>query len=848
MPICARRRAGWKSFCIGSELRGLTQLRGGNHSFPAVTRLRNLAAEVRAILGPNCKISYAADWSEYFGYHIDENVYFHLDSLWADPNIDYIGIDNYMPLADWRGGDTHADAAWGSIYNPKYLRANIAGGEGFDWYYANSTDEARQLRTPIVDGAWTEDWVFKYKDLRGWWGNFHHQRIGGVRASTPTAWQPASKPFRFTEYGCAAIDKGANQPNRFLDPKSSESGLPKYSDGRRDDLMQLAYFQAMHAHWNDAAENPISAIYGGAMLDFSKCHAWAWDARPFPDFPRNADLWSDGANYEAGHWLNGRTSNQHLGAVISEICTDAGVSDPNLTRAYGLVRGYAVQDVTTARAIMQPLLMASATEVVEREGELRFIPRNVAQVQPLALDDLVRTDELGGVIETSRGPVLDETNRLRLSFVEAEASFGARVAEAIFPDTGPLGLGQSELPLVLTDGEASAIAQCWMAEARVARDTARFALPKSRLDLGAGDRVQISGQTYRIDRIEQSQFQMIEAVRSESNLYLPAPVRPRPRPWQPPLVDVTVDALFLDLPLMRGDEVAHAPHVGAASKPWPGQVAVWSSISDDNYALNLTLAQTATVGLTQTPLHSAPAGLWDRGPALRVKLATGSLSSAQLDAVLAGSNLAAIGDGSADNWEVIQFANAVLVAPGIYDLTTRLRGQAGSDAVMPSVWPAGSQFVLINAALSQVNLVPSAQGLSRHYRVGRREAGYHNAEVVHRELSFSSNGLRPYAVAHLRAKTGLGGTGITWVRRTRIGGDSWEGIEVPLSETSEAYTLRITSGAGALLREVFCAVPTFTYSAAMQAADAAVGAVQIAVAQRSDSFGNGPFRILELVI
>ena len=43
------------------------------------------------------------------------------------------------------------------------------------------------------------------------------------RQPCPTAWVPRSKPFWFTEIGCAAIDKGTNEPNKFLDPKSSES-------------------------------------------------------------------------------------------------------------------------------------------------------------------------------------------------------------------------------------------------------------------------------------------------------------------------------------------------------------------------------------------------------------------------------------------------------------------------------------------------------------------------------------------------------------------------------------------------------------------------------------------------
>ncbi|MDA1155702.1 MAG: glycoside hydrolase TIM-barrel-like domain-containing protein, partial [Proteobacteria bacterium] len=127
--LCAAA-GGVDAFCIGSEMRGLTQVRGSDGSFPAVAALRALAADVRAILGLDCKISYAADWSEYHGYQPagTGDKIFHLDPLWADQNVDFIGIDNYMPLADWRDGDTHADAGAGAIHDLAYLRGNIAGG------------------------------------------------------------------------------------------------------------------------------------------------------------------------------------------------------------------------------------------------------------------------------------------------------------------------------------------------------------------------------------------------------------------------------------------------------------------------------------------------------------------------------------------------------------------------------------------------------------------------------------------------------------------------------------------------------------------------------------------------
>jgi hypothetical protein len=65
--LCAAA-GGVEAFCIGSELRGLTQIRDSADGYPAVRALCDLAADVRAVLGPEVKIGYAADWSEYFGH------------------------------------------------------------------------------------------------------------------------------------------------------------------------------------------------------------------------------------------------------------------------------------------------------------------------------------------------------------------------------------------------------------------------------------------------------------------------------------------------------------------------------------------------------------------------------------------------------------------------------------------------------------------------------------------------------------------------------------------------------------------------------------------------------------
>jgi hypothetical protein len=60
--LCALA-GGVEAFCIGSEMRALSQIRDGVGTYPAVRALIALAADVRAILGPATKMGFAADWS-----------------------------------------------------------------------------------------------------------------------------------------------------------------------------------------------------------------------------------------------------------------------------------------------------------------------------------------------------------------------------------------------------------------------------------------------------------------------------------------------------------------------------------------------------------------------------------------------------------------------------------------------------------------------------------------------------------------------------------------------------------------------------------------------------------------
>jgi len=671
-----------------------------------------------------------------------------------------------------------------------------------------------------------------------------------VRAPEPTPWVPQSKPIRFTEYGCSAVDKGTNQPNKFLDPKSSESSLPHFSTGQRDPLIQMQYLRAIAGYWGDPARNPASEEYAGRMIDMDHAYVWAWDARPYPYFPANTTLWSDGENYARGHWITGRVSGRRLADVIAEVSARADVADLDTGGAAGFVRGYLVDRVSEARSALQPLMLAHGVDAIERGGVLQFRRRDGRSDHLLDLAQVVRDPELGGVIEQTRGSDLELAGRVRLRFLEADGDFEAIAEEAILPDEATHAVAMSEMPLALTRAEGRQLVERWLSEARVAMDTLRLTLPPSRLGLGAGDVVELpedsGGARFRIDRVEQmGNAQRVDAVRIDPESYRPILVEDAPARLRPFVAPGPVTPLFLDLPLLTGEEVPHAPHVAITADPWPGTAAIYSSDEDANYRLNTLIAARSTVGLTESPLFPARSGLVDRGDGLFVKMRFGTLESVSAAAFLGGANLCAIGDGTPGGWELFQFRDAELVAPDTYVLRHRLRGQLGTEAAGETAWPAGSILVRLDGVPQQIELAEAQRGQARHYRIGPGGRPVDDPAYRHAVIAFDGLGLRPYAPVHLWVAEADGDLLVTWIRRTRIGGDRWDTPEVPLGEERESYLVRVRRGAQ-VLREEITGSPDWIYSAGARAADGPDTGKRIEVAQISAAFGPGVAAVQDL--
>eukprot|EP00435_Cladocopium_sp_Y103_P076947 s1_g686.t1 len=819
---------GVESFLIGTEMRGLTQLRDSATTYPAVTELVALAAEVRTLLGPSTKISYAADWSEYFGHHPEDgtgDVFFHLDPLWADANIDFIGIDNYMPLADWRDGLSHLDAAAGatSIYDLNYLTGNIAGGEGYDWFYASTSDRNNQIRTLITDGAHGKPWVFRYKDLKSWWSNPHYDRPGGVEAASATGWVPMSKPLRFTELGCPAIDKGANQPNVFVDPKSSESTPPFYSSGQRDDYVQRRFLEAHLINWQDAGANPVSPVYGGRMVDTDHLYVWTWDARPYPSFPSLTSVWSDGDNWKLGHWITGRLGAVPLALLVPEIAKAGGTLPLDAGSLTGTVDGFVIDRILSPRQALEPLMLAHFFDAAESEGIIRFQHAGNAPSVTVTPDQLAveQTSAQGGFTLT-RGQETELPFTAKLTYLDAQSDYRQAAVEARRATVSSERVSTAALPMVLTQTNAQRIAEIWLQDTWVKRERASLSLPPSLLALDPGDVVTLDLENrqadYRLTGLSDEGAIHADAVKTDARVFglLAAPDRERPAATVPSFG--APDVAFLDLPLMSSEQVPHAPFMAATAAPWPGGVALYRSTTGSGFALDRVFDAPATMGRTTTDLVAGPVSRWDRANAVELRLAHGALQSQPEQAVLNGANLAAL-ETAPGRWEVFQFAQADLVDVNTYRLADLLRGLGGTETAMAANLVAGARFVLLDQAVQQIGLSSEERGLDIHWRYGpsRYEIGHETYATEVR--AFDGVGLKPFSPVHIRGERGeTGGIALTWVRRTRLGGDSWVGLDVPLNEEVEAYEIDVVDGTS-VKRTLAASTTLAIYSSADQIAD-----------------------------
>lgn len=844
----AQIAGGVSAFVLGSEMPGLTHVRCAA-GYPMVDGLVALAGDVASIL-PSATLTYAADWTEY-GAHVrndGQDVAFPLDPLWASPAIGAIGIDFYPPLSDWRDGADHADASIASgPADLAYLRSRLDAGEAHDWFYADDTGRADQTRLPIEDGAYGKPWVFRPKDLVGWWTQPHIGRVGGIE-TLATPYIPGAKPIWLTEIGIPAVDKGANAPNVFPDAKSTEGGVPPFSSGARNDLVQARGLEAILSGFDpvrpgfEAGRNPVHPESGLRMVDPANIFVWSYDARPFPTFPDLGGIWADGAAHDTGHWLNGRIEGTPVDRLLRRILSDFGLPAADGIAVDGFVDGYVLERPLSARQALEPLAQAFGFDATMSGGRLVFRGRGGTVARVLGLDDLV-LDREGRPYALRRAQESELPLELRLGFTDGESDYRtAAVLSRRLAGGARREIGV-DTPIVTRLAEGQRLADRRLQEIWAGRETLDLELSPDRLELEPGDVVALAvddaERLFRLTRIEDGATRRASARAVEPAIYRsgPLPSPPRP-PRSAPALPGRPLAIPLALPIVR-TQPPPLLSLAAYASPWPGALAIWQADDAGSFALLRLIEAPSIVGETLTVLPPGPLWRSDRHAVLDIRLRGGVLASVTPEAALAGANAIALLDATGAV-EIVTASQAELIGPGRFRLSGLVRGIAGSEPAAGRSLPAGSRVVVLDGAAVTLTDDLADLGVARRYRIGPVQRDIADASVVEITAAAGSAALLPLAPVHPRARREAEGIRLSWIRRTRIDGDSWDLAEVPLGEETERWEVAVRQE-GIERRRATTQEAAWLYPAASELADfgAPQPQIEIVIAQISAVAGRG---------
>ncbi len=409
-------------------------------------------------------------------------------------------------------------------------------------------------------------------------------------------------------------------------------------------------------------------------------------------------------------------------------------------------------------------------------------------------------------------------------------------------------MAEADLPIMLEDEQAGGVSESWLHETWASRETISFILPPSELAVEPGDLItyRINGRDllYRITSIGDRGSREIEARSINPGVYQSGTGRTRAISGITETVVGKADALFLDLPLLRGNEPESAGYIAISQTPWPGNLAIYRSPGEAGFVLQDTATIPARVGKTLTALPKGPESRLDKATVLRVQLSDGELQSVSKAVLWGGANAAAIRNEQG-GWEVLQFMSAILIDTLTYELSGFLRGQAGTETAMQTNAVApGAPFVLLDSTLLRVDLTADQLMLPLNWRYGPAQRDIGHVSFAQQSHAFAGLARRPLSPVHVRGKrTSSGDRTITWVRRTRRGGDSWDVAEVPLAEEREEYSIDIMRY-DRPVRTFSSLSSSIVYSAADQIQDfgTAQESVDCIVHQVSTTWGRGAGR------
>ena len=614
--------------------------------------------------------------------------------------------------------------------------------------------------------------------------------------------------------------------------------MPWFSNGGRDDAEQRAFLRAQLEHWASGTDsNPLSPVTGEPMVDPSCIFLWAWDARPFPAFPMATQVWGDGANWLAGHWLNGRLGTAPLAETAALLLDGAAAVDVADT-----VQGVIVAQPASARDVLEPLAASFGWAASDMAGDGGFVLAQEGAAVARIVDDGEIADLDGEALrDVTEAQASELPGEIVAAYRDGLSDYRTATSYSRRLEIGSQRQETADLPVIADASVIDAVADRMLARAWAHARLLRFSLPWRHSDLAPGDVLAFASKP--AERWLVTRTDLAEALRVEA---VPALVRPantrRPHlPAQRPQASGDTagvpDIVLLDLPLRPGHAAEEQFMLAAWSSP-PRVQAVYVSPEASGFEYRRQALSNAVIGELTAPLTGGYSGRYDHANSIELTVPSGEFESVTPTALLSGRNLIAV-EAANGGFEVIQFLTAEETAANAWRLTGLLRGQGGTEDAMAAGAAVGARAVLLDEAVVPAGLKAAEIGLVLQLRIGVAGRPFTDRYFETVEAVGGLRALTPLAPVHLKAgSTGDGGIALSWIRRTRVDGDSWLGPDVPLGEEEERYAVRIHDGETV----VFSAEATeqaLTLDAATVASLGLAASVDVEVAQINFAVGEG---------
>lgn len=794
------------AFIIGSELIGLTKVRGVGGDYPAVDALISLASSVKSVVGSGVTVTYAADWSE---YHHTDGGWFNLDPLWASSDIDVVGIDAYFPLTN------EAEPIAG--FSQEDLKNGWNSGEGYDFYYS---DAERTIQEPLQA-------KYAWKNIQWWWENYHDNPD-----SLTSAWVPQSKKIWFTEFGFPSVDGASNQPNVFVDPDSEEGGYPRFSKKRVDLRAQRNAIRATLDFWDNSA-----------MVE--RKFLWTWDARPFPYWPDLQSVWADGALWKTGHWVQRKIGTSELAAIVADLSKRGGLAENQIdvSRLTTLVDGFVLNDISSIRGALDALRTAYFFDAVESNGVIKYVARGVEQIENVAENDILAQANNSDFLSINRIQEIELPQKIDVSYINKTADYQVGNQHSSRISVNNFNVEKLSLPIAMSNQDAKIISDISLYNRWLSRTSYGFVLPIKYAYLEPSDVVLVSveGEEYKM-RITATHFgtpgvMRVEAVAEDAAVYDFYNEAGQNVENVNGVLNIGDTAFkILDLPAMPNDEngQGYLRYAGSRTEVgWKGAAVFRSTVESGDYDHVSEFDSACIMGKTLDALPDGKVNVLDKESSVIVSLyGSSEINSIDNVSLLNGSNIAIIGD------EVVQFMNAELLSQGKYKLTKFLRGRQGTEHLTAS-HIAGEDFILLNENIKKISTANSFIGLQRFYKTVSFGNDIEDAAAV--DFIYRANNLKPFSPVHIKGLRDLSGNvSISWIRRARLNAGLQDNVDVPLDEVSEIYEVDILNGE-IVVRTLTASAPNLTYLEVDQVTDfgSAQASINVNIYQISGYVGRG---------